>query len=185
VYRGGDDLLLTGLAEMFEEHGFRLLGAHQVAPEILAPEGVLGACQPTVDDRIDIARALELLRATGPFDIGQAVVVAGHRVLAIEAAEGTDRMLEHVAHLRADGRIRTAVGTGVLVKAPKDSQDHRFDLPTIGPRTIDGIVRAGLSGLAVVAGSTIVAEPEQLIAAAEKAGVFVVGVRALAAEPAA
>jgi DUF1009 family protein len=185
VYWGGDDLLLTGLAEMFEEHGFRLLGAHQVAPEILAPEGVLGARQPTVDDRIDIARALELLRATGPFDIGQAVVVAGHRVLAIEAAEGTDRMLEHVAHLRADGRIRTAVGTGVLVKAPKDSQDHRFDLPTIGPRTIDGIVRAGLSGLAVVAGSTIVAEPEQLIAAAEKAGVFVVGVRALAAEPAA
>jgi DUF1009 family protein len=97
-------------------------------------------------------------------------------VLAIEAAEGTDRMLERVAALRQEGRIRVAAGVGVVVKAPKPQQDHRFDLPSIGPQTIEGLARAGLAGLAVVAGGTIVAEPERVARLAEQHGVFVVGV---------
>jgi DUF1009 family protein len=77
--------------------------------------------------------------------------------------------------LRANGRVRTPAGSGVLVKAPKLGQDLRFDMPSIGPRTVEGVVHAGLAGIAVVAGSTVVAESEQLIAAADRAKIFVVG----------
>lgn len=177
IFRGGDDRMLSAIADIFEQHSFRLIGAHEIAPEIVQQEGTLGARQPIARDLDDIQCGLALLRATGPFDIGQAVVVADGRVLAIEAAEGTDYMLEHVAAMRAAGRIRTAVGHGVLVKAPKPNQDRRFDLPAIGPRTVEGVAKAGLAGLAVVAGSTIIAEPEQVLAAAERAKVFVIGVR--------
>src|SRR5215471_11244557 len=83
LLRGGDDHLLTGVARIFEEHGFRLLGAHEVAPEILVPEGTLGRHQPCARDLADIARGLSLITATGPFDIGQAVVVADNRVIAV------------------------------------------------------------------------------------------------------
>ena len=145
---------------MLEDQGFRLLGAHEVAPEILMPEGPLGAKRPSARDEADIARGIEVLRAIGPFDIGQAVVVADNHVLALEAAEGTDQMLARIVELQAEAAVSApATGVGVLVKAPKPDQDRRFDLPSIGPRTIEGVQRAGLAGLAVLAGGTIVAEP--------------------------
>jgi UDP-2,3-diacylglucosamine hydrolase len=175
AYRGGDDHLLSSGARLLEEQGFRVLGAHEVAPEILVPEGPLGRAQPNERDRADIALGLDYLHATGPFDVGQAVVVAGRHVLAVEAAEGTDQMLERIAALRASGRIRASTVGGVLVKAPKRGQDRRFDLPSIGPLTVQGAARAGLAGIAVVAGGSIVAEPAQLVQAADNAKIFVVG----------
>lgn len=180
IFRGGDDHLLKGVAAIFEEHGFRLVGAHAVAPEILMPEGALGRERPNDRDRADIAKGLALLSAASPFDVGQAVVVADARVLAIEAAEGTDRMLARVAELRQSGRI--ASGRGVLVKAAKRNQDRRLDLPSIGPQTVESAARAGLAGIAVVAGGTIVAEPTRIGATADRAGLFVLGVREQAAE---
>jgi UDP-2,3-diacylglucosamine hydrolase len=176
AFRGGDDHLLAGITRLIEDEGFRVLGAHEVAPEILLAEGALGSRRPAEADRVDIARGLELLAATGPFDIGQATVVAGRHVLAIEAIEGTDRMLDRIVTLRQDGRIRVASGTGVLVKAPKPQQDRRFDLPTIGPETVEAVARAGLAGVAAVAGAAIVAEPQRVAQLAEARGVFVVGV---------
>jgi DUF1009 family protein len=107
--------------------------------------------------------------------VGQAAVIAGHRVLAIEAAEGTDAMLDRVAAMREAGRIALAPGVGVLVKAPKRRQDRRFDLPSIGPDTVARTARAGLAGIAVIAGATIVAEPQRLVETADGAGLFVVG----------
>ena len=175
MYRGGDDHLLSGVARVFEEHGFRLLGAHEVAPDILIPIGPVGRLQPSERDRADIARGLALLDAIGPFDIGQAVVVAANHVLAVEAAEGTDAMLERIADLRLKGRVPTPPGVGVLVKAPKPGQDQRFDLPAIGPRTVAEVARAGLAGIAVVAGGSVIAEPEAVATAADKANIFVVG----------
>jgi DUF1009 family protein len=174
LFRGGDGHLLAGVAGMFEERGFRVVGAHEIAPEILMPEGTVGARRPGEEDRADIARGLALLHATGPFDVGQAVVVAGGQILAIEAAEGTDLMLDRVAQLRRDRPAPARIG--VLVKAPKRGQDPRVDLPTIGPETIERVVRAGLAGLAVTAGGAIVAERERVSAAADAAGIFVVGV---------
>ena len=94
-----------------------------------------------------------MIAALGPFDVGQAVVVADNNVLAVEAAEGTDKMLARIAELRRLGRVTAPAGIGVLVKAPKPGQDRRFDLPSIGPRTVENVARAGLAGLAVTAGS--------------------------------
>jgi DUF1009 family protein len=87
-------------------------------------------------------------------------------------------MLGRIAEMRARGRIAAPAGTGVLVKAPKPQQDRRFDLPAIGPRTVEEAARAGLAGIAVVAGGTIVAEPAAVAAAADKAKIFVVGIPA-------
>lgn len=178
AFRGGDNHLLSGMARLMEQEGFRLLGAHEVAPEILVPEGTLGSVQASERDRADCALGFDCLRTMGPFDVGQAVVVAGKHVLAVEAIEGTDQMLERIAELRANGRLRAAAGSGVLVKAPKRDQDRRFDLPSIGPQTVELVARAGLAGIAVVAGETIIAEPERMVEAAERAKIFVVGVPA-------
>lgn len=176
TFRGGDDRLLSGIARLLEEEGVRIIGVADVAPEIVVPEGVLGRHQPSVRDRADIARALQMIAALGPFDVGQAAVVAHNHVLAVEAAEGTDNMLNRLVELRAQRRVTTAPGTGVLVKAPKPGQDRRFDLPAIGPQTVASAARAGLGGIAVAAGSAIIAEPAEMIAAADRAGLFLVGV---------
>ena len=93
-----------------------------------------------------------------PFDAGQGAVVAAGRVLAIEAAEGTDAMLARVAEMRANGRLRLAGLAGVLVKAPKRGQDLRLDMPAVGPKTIEGAVKAQLRGVAIAAGRVLVLE---------------------------
>ena len=176
AYRGGDDHLLSGIAGMLAAYGFRIVGAHEVAPEILFPEGALGSLMPGARDRDDIARGLALLHAIGPFDVGQAVVVAANHVLGVEAAEGTDGLLARIAALRAAGRISTPPGVGVLVKAPKPQQDRRFDLPAIGPTTVAGAARAGLAGIAVAAGGAILAQAAEVARAADAEKIFVVGV---------
>jgi DUF1009 family protein len=177
IFKGGDDKLLSGIAKMMEDHGFRLIGAHEVAPEILVGEGPLGFIKPSAAHAQDIERGFELISATSPFDVGQAVVVADNRVLAIEAAEGTDHMLDRIAALRAEGRIRIPERTGVLVKSPKPAQDRRIDLPSLGPRTVEKAARAGLAGIAVAAGEAVIAEPLRVAEAADRAGLFVVGRR--------
>lgn len=174
-FRGGDDHLLSGVGAMFERAGFRLLGADEAAPGITAAQGPLGRTRPTAAVADDIRRGFAVLAAMSRFDVGQAAVVAGRRVLAVEAAEGTDAMLERVAAMRASGRIALPAGAGVLVKAPKRGQDRRFDLPSIGPDTVMRAAGAGLAGIAVTAGATIVAEPQRLVAEADRAGLFVVG----------
>jgi UDP-2,3-diacylglucosamine hydrolase len=177
AFRGGDNHLLSSLGRSFEDHGFRMLGAHQVAPSLLVPIGAMTRNQPGDRDRADIKLGLAILEAIGSFDIGQAVVVADQRGLAVEGAEGTDGLLARVADMRDSGRIHAAAATGVLVKAPKPKQDRRFDLPVIGPRTVEGAIRAGLAGIAVVAGSAMVAEADRLAVLADRSGLFVVGAR--------
>lgn len=177
AFRGGDDRLLSGVARVAESGGLRVVGVKEVAPEVFMPEGVLGRYRPSDRDTADITRALGVITALSPFDVGQAAVVANNNVLAVEAAEGTDRMLARIAELRGLGRVTASLGVGVLVKAPKIGQDRRFDLPSIGPRTIENIARAGLAGLAVTAGSTMIADAEEVIATADRERIFVIGVR--------
>src|SRR6266567_3817380 len=173
MFRGGDGHMMSSLMQIFEDHGFQPIGAHDVAPEILLPEGPLGRFRPSRSNRDDIALGFSLLRAIGRFDVGQAAIVASQHVLAVEAADGTDEMLAHVAELRRRGRIRSS--GGVLVKAPKPGQDRRIDLPTIGPSTIEGAGRAGLEGIAVIAGGAIIAEAERVTQAADRDRIFIVG----------
>jgi len=176
AYSGGDDQLLGGLVRVAEDAGFRIVGLDEVAPEVFVSDGVLGHYKPSDTDRQDIVRGLETIRALGPFDIGQAAVVANNQVLAVEAAEGTDNMLSRIREMRRQGRVASALGTGVLVKAPKPGQDRRVDLPSIGQRTVENVAKAGLAGIAVSAGSSIIAEAAETIAAADRAGIFIVGV---------
>jgi hypothetical protein len=182
MLHGGDDRLLSGVARLAEEGGLRVIGIEEVAPDIIVPDGVLGRYEPSPRDRADIALALTVIAALGPFDVGQAAVVADNHVLAVEAAEGTDNLLARIADLRRQGRVVTPPGVGVLVKAPKPGQDRRFDLPAIGPQTVEHVARAGLAGLAVAAGNTIVAEAADVVAAADRAKIFLLGVREEAAE---
>jgi DUF1009 family protein len=178
AFRGGDDHLLTGIAGIFEQDGFRMVGIKDVAPDLLMPQGCLTRASADDEADADIARGREVLRALSPFDVGQAVVVIDGHVVGVEDIEGTDGLLARIARLRAEGRIRAKAARGVLVKAPKSGQDLRFDLPTLGPRTIQGAISAGLSGIAIVAGNTIVAEPQAMIEAADRAGLFVTGLPA-------
>jgi UDP-2,3-diacylglucosamine hydrolase len=175
AFRGGDDHLLSGIGHILEQDGFRMVGIKDVAPDLLMPEGCLTRRRPDEDAAADIVKGRDVLRALGPFDIGQATVVIDGHVVGVEDIEGTDGLLARVTRLRAEGRIRARSARGVLVKAPKSGQDLRFDLPTLGPRTVEGAVAAGLAGIAIVAGNTVVVEPQSMIEAADAAGLFVTG----------
>jgi UDP-2,3-diacylglucosamine hydrolase len=178
AFRGGDDHLLSGIGRIFEQDGFRMVGLKEVAPDLLMPEGCLTRSMPDEHAAADIARGREVLAALSPFDIGQAVVVIDGNVVGVEDIEGTDGLLARIARLREQGRIRAEGQRGVLVKAPKSGQDLRYDLPTVGPRTVEEALKARLAGIAVVAGNTLVAEPQQVIGAADAGGLFVTGLSA-------
>jgi DUF1009 family protein len=175
AFRGGDDHLLSGIGRILEQDGFRMVGIKDVAPDLLMPEGCITRASPDDNAAADIARGREVLRALSPFDIGQAAIVIDGHVVGVEDIEGTDGLLARVARLRGEGRIRAKAARGVLVKAPKSGQDLRFDLPTMGPRTVEGAAAAQLAGIAIVAGNTIVVEPQTMIEAADAAGLFVTG----------
>ncbi|MBI1384902.1 MAG: DUF1009 domain-containing protein [Rhizobiales bacterium] len=173
--RGGDDKLLGRIIRFFESRGLRVVGAHEVAPELLAGLGVLGRHRPTRGDLADIAKARDVVASLARHDIGQAAVVARGHVLAVEAAEGTDRMLERCVGLQQWGRGRSGVRVGVLFKGPKAGQDLRVDMPAVGPNTVILASKAGLAGIAIMGESVLVADREATIRAADEAGLFLVG----------
>lgn len=174
--RKGDDALLRLLVGEFEREGFRVEGAHEVMDDLTLPAGYLGRVTAGEADLADAQRAVEVARAVGRLDVGQAAVVAHGLVLAVEAQEGTDAMLARVADLPAHLRGRPGAGAGVLAKAPKPIQETRVDLPTIGLATIHGVARAGLAGIVGEAGRLLVLDREQVIALADDLGVFILGV---------
>lgn len=167
----GDDGLLAAVIRVFEEEGFRVRGAHEVMEELAAPEGVLGRHAPDSAAEADIVRGVAVARALGAADVGQAVVVQQGIVLGVEAVEGTDALIARCAGLRRDGPA------GVLVKLAKPGQEARADLPTIGPRTVEGAAAAGLRGIAIEAGMTLMPEREATVAAADRLGLFLVARR--------
>ncbi|TVR10756.1 MAG: LpxI family protein [Salinarimonadaceae bacterium] len=173
----GDDHLLRAVVETIEERGYRVVGAHEIAPDLIAPPGTLGAVAPDDEARAAIAVGFACLADLSPFDIGQALVVQGERVVAIEGAEGTDRMLARVGSLRGGFIFSRRRETGaILVKSAKQGQERRVDLPTIGPRTMRKAAAAGLAGVAVGAGQTIIVEREATISEADRLGIFLVGI---------
>lgn len=174
--KGGDDHVLSRIVRFFEDKGYRVHGAGDVAPELLAEEGTLGNKTPSAEDLADIETAFRVVSALGRFDVGQAAVVVKSHVLAVEAAEGTDAMLARCAELREAGRAGRGGRAGVLVKAPKPGQEERVDLPTIGPDTVNRAAAAGLAGIAVAAGQVLMAERAATIEAANRHGLFLLGV---------
>ena len=179
----GDDHLLRAVVDLLEEHGHRVLGAHEIAPELLVAPGVLGHIAPDADARLSIATGFRCLADLSPYDIGQALVVVGERVTAIEGAEGTDRMLRRVRALSSGFLRRARPSHGVLVKSAKRGQELRVDLPAVGPRTVEQAAAAGLAGIAVGAGRTLVIARERMIAEADRRGLYLVAVDPDAAVP--
>ncbi|HZZ32286.1 MAG TPA: UDP-2,3-diacylglucosamine diphosphatase LpxI [Phenylobacterium sp.] len=176
--RKGDDALLRMLVGEFEKEGFVVEGAHEVMDDLSLGVGPLGRIQPGPESTADIHQALEVARAIGRLDAGQAAVVCRGLVLGLEAAEGTDALLARVAHLPEALRGCAETPVGVLAKAPKPTQETRVDLPTIGPATVEGVARAGLAGIVGEAGHLLVLEREAVIALADELGVFILGVEA-------
>ena len=175
IFRGGDNSLLEGVARIFEREGLRIVGPKDIAPQLLAPVGPIAGAAPDAEIEADIATGAALLTALSPFDVGQGVVIANGRVLAVEAAEGTDAMLSRVADMRASRRLRFKGRAGVFVKAAKRGQDMRLDLPTVGLKTLEAAARAELAGIAVAAGDVLIADRANFVAAARGSGLFVVG----------
>lgn len=171
----GDDALLRAVLAEHERAGFRVIGADEVMRDLLAPAGAWGLVSPSDAHRSDIKHAASVAAATGALDIGQGVVVCDGLVLAVEAQEGTDAMLRRVGELPTTVRGTVQARRGVLVKRPKPIQERRIDLPTIGVRTIEGVAAAGLAGLAIETDGALAVRRSDMIAAANRAGVFIYG----------
>jgi DUF1009 family protein len=171
AFFGGDDTLLRAVGRVLEEEGFTLRGAHEVLGGGTAPEGQLTRAAPAPEHEADIARGVAVARALGRVDVGQAVVVQQGFVLGVEAVEGTDALLARAGALRRPGP------GGVLVKLLKPGQDSRLDMPMVGVVTVRNAAAAGLAGIAVEAGRTLLADAPALVAAADANGMFVVARR--------
>lgn len=165
----GDDSLLRGIVALLEEEGFQVVSPQSLLENAMAGAGLLAGPPPDEAALADIGRGAAVLRALAGQDVGQAVVVQQGLVLGIEAVEGTDALLARAATLRRDGP------GGVLVKLPKQGQEMRVDAPAIGPRTVAGAAAAGLRGIAIGAGGTILADGEEALRNAAAAGIFVFG----------
>jgi DUF1009 family protein len=163
-----DDMILRAIASELEDEGIQIRESTFGLKGLMVEEGVLSRRSPTKSERRDIEYGWEMAHAVGKLDIGQCVVVKDGVVVAVEAVEGTDEAI------RRGGAL--AKGGAVVVKRFKPQQDFRFDLPTIGPMTIDVMVESGASVLAVEAGHALFLDRAEAIAAANKAGIAVLGV---------
>jgi DUF1009 family protein len=166
-----DDGLFRAVIREIEHRGFHIVGIEEVVPEMLFHAGVYGRVKPSSDDMDDIRRGIEIVKALGAVDVGQAVVVQEGIVLAVEAVEGTDAMLSRAALLKKPGKAP------VMVKILKPGQDTRVDLPAIGLQTIEQLAKYGIGGIAVEAGGILVIEREAVIAAADAAKIFITGMK--------
>ncbi len=164
-----DDSVLRAIAGGLEERGLPVGDPSEFLQDRLAPEGVLGRRQPTAEQWEDARYGLELARAIGRLDLGQTVVVKDRMAVAVEALEGTDACIRRGGELAKEG--------AVVVKAVKPNQDRRFDLPAVGPDTVDAMKDAGCQVLAVEAGGTLVMDLDEMVRRADRARIAVVGVR--------
>ncbi|MEP1441542.1 MAG: UDP-2,3-diacylglucosamine diphosphatase LpxI [Hyphomicrobiales bacterium] len=175
---GGDDSLLRKVINLIESEGFTVVDIKSVAPELILEEGTFAG--PKFPKKIapDLDKALAALKDMAKHDIGQALVIENGRIIAVEGAEGTDAMLERIAKLRTIKRISQKSRNGFLVKIAKSGQDHRADLPTIGPTTVLNVAAAGLAGIVGEAGSVLLAEREKITELAQKHKIFLIGHKA-------
>jgi DUF1009 family protein len=166
--QAGDDATLRAVIAVFEDFGLVVQGLADVAPDLLAPRGVLGTQAPSAAQIGDAERGRAILAALGPADVGQGCVVAQGLCLGLETIYGTDAMLGFVAAHRRDLPPHSG---GVLVKRAKPGQEKRADLPAIGPSTVAAAAAAGLGAICVQAGQTVLIDRAEMRAAADAAGI--------------
>lgn len=166
----GDDGILRALVHELEHDGMVVRGIHEVMPELLVKEGVLGKHKPDKKALADIKRGVGVALELGRLDVGQAVIVQQGLVLGMEGIEGTDMLIKRCGDYKRKG------DGGVLVKLRKPQQDMRIDLPTIGTRTIENAKASGLRGIAVHAGNGLIVDESEVIRLANKEGLFIIGI---------
>jgi UDP-2,3-diacylglucosamine hydrolase len=172
----GDDALLRFIVGICEDEGLTALSVAQAAPALVAEQGPLGRLMPDSEQRSDIARGFEIVRALGTLDVGQAAVVCDGLALAVEAAEGTDAMLGRIGDLRESLRGTPDKKRGVLVKALKPLQDAKTDMPVVGVATVRNAHAVHLAGIAVEAGKALILDKAAVAAEADQLGLFVTGI---------
>lgn len=175
LMRGGDDSVLRRVIGFFQSQGFTIRSIPEVAPGLLAGLGPIAGPGITSEVERDAEFGQLVVRELGDLDVGQAVIIRSGSLVAVEAAEGTDGMLQRLAADRSAGGGQSG---GVLVKAPKPNQDLRVDLPTIGPRTVENCRAAGIAAIAVEAGCSVVAERALTTVRASDLGVAMLGLPA-------
>jgi UDP-2,3-diacylglucosamine hydrolase len=166
-----DDAVLRAIAAELEDEGIRIRESTFGLEGLLVEEGVLTRRAPTKSEWVDIKFGCEMAEAIGKLDIGQCVVVKDRTVVAVEAVEGTDDAIRRGARL--------ARGGAVIVKRFKPQQDRRFDLPTVGSKTIEVMIESGAAVLAVEAGKALFLDRSEAIAEADRAGIAIVGIAPL------
>ncbi|WP_242395670.1 LpxI family protein [Anaeromyxobacter oryzisoli] len=164
-----DDNLLRAIARFLEEEGVPIADPTPYLADRLARPGVMGRHAPTAEELEDARYGLELARGIGRLDLGQTVVVKDRIALAVEALEGTD------ACIRRGGELARSGGF-VVVKAVKPNQDRRFDLPAVGPDTLDALREAKARVLAVEAGATLMMDLAAMVERADRAKIVLLGV---------
>jgi DUF1009 family protein len=152
-FRRGDASMCSKVVDFLEKKDFVVHGTHEIASELVLQESIISNVAPNKNNEKDIEYGFSVARMLGNLDIGQGIVVEDRRVLAIEAAEGTDMMLERVVAIK--NRKKKSIN-GVFIKCLQEVQDNRIDMPTIGPVTIQKVYEAGLNGIAISAGGVIV-----------------------------
>lgn len=175
---GLGDVGLAGMILLYSKtQGWKLVGAHEVAPELLAPAGhIAGPPLPAALAPV-AASAIRTAKAIGAIDLGQSAVVSASRPIAVEDAGGTDGLLRRVAELRAEGLVGERHGPLVLAKARKPKQPAFVDLPAIGVDTITRAAEAGISVVALEAGASLLLERALIESEAAARGITVVGLR--------
>ena len=163
-----DHSLLGSIVKVFEDENIKVIPYWQILKEFIAPAGLLSKREPNYKELKDIEYAKKILRVTLPLSFGQSICVADEAVVAIESMEGTDKMIQRSGDL---------VRRGVLVKMMREDQDMRYDLPTVGVKTLENMHEAGLTCLAVESGKTLIMEPEKFFALADKFKISVLGVK--------
>ncbi len=161
-----DDALLRAAADEFQSAGIRIVAPTDLLREILAPEGHLAGPPLEPAQERDVALGEEVAALLGRADVGQTVVVKNGHVLALEAVEGTDACIRRGGELGGPGVV--------VVKRSKPDQDRRFDLPAVGPGTIEVLREVGARVLAIEAGTTLLLEGDRLLSLASEAGITLV-----------
>ncbi len=171
------DMLLGAVAKVLGDEGIELISSTAYLEPLLAKAGVLTRREPSEAEWKDVAYGRDVARGLAAWDLGQTVVIAAGACVAVEAMEGTDATIERAGALMRGAREGEGVleRTLTVVKVAKPNQDMRFDVPVIGVATVRAMVRAGATCLCVEAGRTLLFDPAAVIAAADEAGIAIVG----------
>jgi len=166
----GDNGILTALDNALRDEGFTVHGVQDFVHDLLAPAGLIGKHKPEKENHADIERGLLIARELGSLDVGQSVIIQEGLVLGVEGVEGTDELIRRCSAYKRKGQ------GGILVKACKPQQDRNLDLPTIGPQTVITCIEAGLAGIVIEAGQSLLLEPEKVAELADMNKIFVLSV---------